>query len=190
MAQSDKFIGELEDVEAWIQNVYSVLRQEPAREIGGVYSQEEMDAEEEDVMSQRSQEVAGQSDGGTGVGSPIGDYAVTPDLFSSGEFGSLGSEGIVGSPVEVKVHDQSVDPDLSDDEYSRQMLDRVISPEPEEGERETSVDKKEYDVGFSMSANEVSYCAKFSGQITSALTFTVFTPSCAMRKYVPRRRLD
>ena len=155
--QSNRFMSELEDVEVWIQNAYTILRQEPAREIDGVYSQQEMDAEEEEVMSQRSQEVA---EGVASGGLQSGRFSGTPDLFSSGEFlpsdGSLGSEGLVGSLEEGKVHDTSVDPDLSDDEYNRQVLDRVISPEPEGEVVDSSVDDREYNVGFSMSTNEVS----------------------------------
>lgn len=161
--QSNRFMSELEDVEVWIQNAYTILRQEPAREIEGVYTQQEIDAEEEEVMSQRSQEVAEGGGSGDGVGSGglmSGRFSGTPDLFSSGEFlpsdGSLGSEGLVGSLEERKVHDTSVDPDLSDDEYNRQVLDRVISPEPEGAAEDTSVDDKEYNVGFSLSMNEVS----------------------------------
>ena len=151
-------------MEQWIQNAYSLLRQEPTRVIEGIYSQDEMDAEEAEVMGQRSRDSTGSSMGG-GSGS-VGDGghqfgygAASGELFSSGEFGSLGSEGlIVGSLEEVRVHDTSVDPDLSDDEYGKQVLDRVISPspEPEEGEGDQT---KEYEVGFGMSATEVSVAA-------------------------------
>ena len=169
--QSDKFLKELEGVEMWIQNAYSLLRQEPTRVIEGIYSQDEMDAEEAEVMGQRSRDSTGSSMGGgsgsVGVGGhQFGYGAASGELFSSGEFGSLGSEGlIVGSLEEIRVHDTSVDPDLSDDEYGRQVLDRVISPSPElvegEGEgEESSVDQtKEYEVGFGMSAMEVSVVA-------------------------------
>ena len=132
-----------------------------------------MDAEEAEVMGQRSRDSTGSSMGGgsdnVGVGGhQFGYGAASGELFSSGEFGSLGSEGlIVGSLEEIRVHDTSVDPDLSDDEYGRQVLDRVISPSPEpvegegEGEgEESSVDQtKEYEVGFGMSAMEVSVVA-------------------------------
>ena len=167
--QSDKFLKELEGVEQWIQNAYSLLRQEPTRVIEGIYSQDEMDAEEAEVMGQRSRDSTGSSMGGgsgsVGVGGhQFGYGAASGELFSSGEFGSLGSEGlIVGSLEEIRVHDTSVDPDLSDDEYGSQVLDRVISPSPElvEGEgEESSVDQtKEYEVGFGMSAMEVSVVA-------------------------------
>ena len=155
-SQSEKFMNELEDVEMWIYNAYSILREEPGREIEGIYSQEEMDAEEDEVMGQRSHEV-GPTVGGRGPGRrrgggrrQFGRFAGTPDLFSSD--GSLGSEGFMGSLEEDKVHDTSVDPDLSDDEYSRQIVERVISPEPE---GDTSVNDQEYNVAFSMSTNEV-----------------------------------
>ena len=160
-------------MEQWIQNAYSLLRQEPTRVIEGIYSQDEMDAEEAEVMGQRSRDSTGSSIGG-GSGS-VGDGghqfgygAASGELFSSGEFGSLGSEGLIaGSLEDVRVHDTSVDPDLSDDEYGRRVIDHVISPspEPEEGEGEgegegSSVDQtKEYDVGFAMSATEVSVTA-------------------------------
>ena len=158
-------------MEQWIQNAYSLLRQEPTRVIEGIYSQDEMDAEEVEVMGQRSRDSTGSSMGG-GSGS-VGDGghqfgygAASGELFSSGEFGSLGSEGLtVGSLEEVRVHDTSVDPDLSDDEYGRRVIDHVISPspEPEEGEGEgegSSVDQtNEYEVGFGMSATEVSVAA-------------------------------
>ena len=126
---------ELVDVEIWIQNAYSLLREEPARAIEGIYSQDEMDAEEAEVMGQRSRDGSSMDMVG---GHQLGYMAGTPDLFSSGEFmpsdGSLGSDGfIIGSLEEGKVHDTSVDPDLSDEEYNRQMLERVISPEPAEG---------------------------------------------------------
>ena len=171
--QSNRFMSELEDVEVWIQNAYTILRQEPAREIEGVYSQLEMDAEEEEVMSQRSQEVAGgvgSGDGSDGGGLQLGHFLGTPDLYSSGEFlpsdGSLGSEGFIGPLEEGKVHDTSVDPDLSDDEYNRQVLDRVISPEPEGGaEGDSSVDNLEYNVTFQMSANEVSKTEGRKGKV-------------------------
>ena len=178
--QSDRFMNELEDVELWIQNAYVILRQEPVREIEGVYSQQEMDAEEEEVMSQRSQDVMSQrsQEVADGVGSvdggglQVGRIAGTPDLFSSGEFfasdGSLGSEGFIGSLEERKIHDTSVDPDLSDEEYSRQILERVISPEPEgDGQGDTSVDNLEYNVAFSMSAHEVSKVHVGPGEIES-----------------------
>ena len=155
--QSDKFLKELEDVELWIQNAYSLLRQEPARAVEGIYTQDEMDAEEAEVMGQRSRDSSSSMGGGHQLG-----YAASGELFSSGEFGSLGSDGlIIGSLEEGKVHDTSVDPDLSDEEYKRQVLDRVISPEPDEVEGEgSSVDQaKEYEVGFSMSATEVSLAA-------------------------------
>ena len=116
-----------------------------------------MDAEEAEVMGQRSRDSGSSMGGGHQLG-----YAASGELFSSGEFGSLGSEGlIIGSLEEGKVHDTSVDPDLSDEEYKRQVLDRVISPEPDEGEGEgSSVDQaREYEVGFSMSATEVSLAA-------------------------------
>ena len=130
-----------------------------------------MDAEEAEVMGQRSRDSTGSSMGG-GSGS-VGDGglqfgygAASGELFSSGEFGSLGSEGLIGGSLEeIRVHDTSVDPDLSDDEYGRQVLDRVISPSPEpvegEGEGEgSSVDQtKEYEVGFAVSATEVSMAA-------------------------------
>ena len=113
-------------MELWIQNAYSLLRQEPTRAIEGM--QDEMDAEEAEVMGQRSRDSTSSSMGG---GQQLG-YAASGELFSSGEFGSLGSEGlIIGSLEEGKIHDTSVDPDLSDDEYKRQVLDRVISPEPD-----------------------------------------------------------
>ena len=134
-----------------------------------------MDAEEAEVMDQRSRDSTGSSMGG-GSGSAgdgghqFGYGATSGELFSSGEFGSLGSEGLmVGSLEEVRVHDTSVDPDLSDDEYGRRVIDHVISPSPEpvegegegEGEgEESSVDQiKEYEVGFGMSATEVSVAA-------------------------------
>lgn len=168
--QSDKFLKELEGVELWIQNAYSLLRQEPTRAIEGIYSQDEMDAEEAEVMGQRSRNSTGSSMGGGGSvgGHQFGYGAASGELFSSGEFGSLGSEGlIVGSLEEIGVHDTSVDPDLSDDEYGRRVIDHVISPspEPEEGEgegegEESSVDQtKEYEVEFGMSATEVSVAA-------------------------------
>ena len=146
--QSDKFMKELDDVELWVQNVYFTLRQEPAREIEGIYSQDEMDAEEEEVLGQRSQEVGPTIGGGRRHFGRIGG---TPDLFSSD--GSLGSEGFMGSLDEAKVHDTSVNPDLSDDEYVGQMVERVITPDLE---REVDVEDKEYEIGFSMSTNEVS----------------------------------
>ena len=155
--QSDKFMKELEGVELWIQNAYSLLRQEPARAIEGIYSQDEMDVEEAEVMGQRSRDSSSVMGGEHQLG-----YGGGGELLSSGEFvalsGSLGSEGlIIGSLEEGEVHDTSVDPDLSDDEYSRQIVERVISPEPAEGEEGSSVDQaKEYEVGFSMSATEVS----------------------------------
>lgn len=142
-AQSDKFMDELLDVEVWIRNASSLLRQEPAREIEGIYSQDEMDVEEAEVMSQRSRE-------GSSSAEMFGEHqleymARTPELYSSGEFsplgGSFGSDRLtIGSLEEGKHLDTSVDPDLSDDEYNRQMLERVISPEPEE--RESSVDRE------------------------------------------------
>ena len=158
-------------MELWIQNAYSLLRQEPTRAIEGIYSQDEMDAEEAEVMGQRSRDSTGSSMGGGGGsigGHQFGYGAASGELFSSGEFGSLGSEGlIVGSLEEIGVHDTSVDPDLSDDEYGRRVIDHVISPspEPEEGEgegeeEESSIDQtKEYEVEFGMSATEVSVAA-------------------------------
>lgn len=166
--QSDRFMSELEEVEVWIQNAYSILRQEPAREIEGVYSQEEMDAEEAEVIGQRARD-AGlplESVPGPGGGAHQFGYAVgSPDMLSSGEFlpsdGSLGSEGFVGSLEEGKVHDTSVDPDLSDEEYTRQVVGQAISPEPE---GETSVDDdQEYNVSFSMSTADVSHAVWYDG---------------------------
>jgi hypothetical protein len=152
-------LNELEGVELWIQNAYSLLRQEPTRAIEGIYSQDEMDAEEAELMGQRSRDSTGSSMGGStgGGGRQLRYGSASGELFSSGEFGSLGSEGlIVGSLEEVRVHDTSVDPDLSDDEYERRVLDRVISPEPDEGEGSSVDQTKEYEVGFGMSATEVS----------------------------------
>jgi hypothetical protein len=152
-------LNELEGVELWIQNAYSLLRQEPTRAIEGIYSQDEMDAEEAELMGQRSRDSTGSSMGGStsGGGRQLRYGSASGELFSSGEFGSLGSEGLViGSLEEIKVHDTSVDPDLSDDEYERRVLDRVISPEPDEGEGSSIDQTKEYEVGFGMSATEVS----------------------------------
>ena len=59
--QSDKFLKELEDVELWIQNAYSLMRQEPARAVEGIYTEDEMDAEEAEVMGQRSRVSTGSS---------------------------------------------------------------------------------------------------------------------------------
>ena len=157
--QSDKFLKELEDVELWIQNAYSLMRQEPARAVEGIYTQDEMDAEEAEVMGQRSRISTGSSMASSEH--HLGYAASGGELFSSGEFGSLGSEGLmtIGSLEEGRMPDTSVDPDLSDDEYGRQVLDRVISPEPgEEQVVESSADQsKEYEVGFSMSATEVRW---------------------------------
>lgn len=161
---------ELEGVELWIQNAYSLLRQEPGRAIEGIYSQDEMDAEEAEVMGQRSRDSSSVM-GGVG-------YAASGELMSSGEFGglseSLGSEGlIIGSLEEGGVLDTSVDPDLPDDQYSQQMLERVITPEPAEG---SSVDQtKEYEVGFSMSTTEVSLLLYTT--TTCIACFCYFLPS-------------
>ncbi len=140
----DKFIRDLVEVEGWLAQVYNLLCQEPARGLGDYAGNEQQSASSEE---------------GEGEEEPDKEDPSYDDMISDDSQGSLGLETSadysLGSPVDVAPngapldssvdgpsHETSVNMDLDDDQFSQEVLQRVISPE---GERE---DENEAIPGF------------------------------------------
>ena len=129
--ERERFLSELGDVEQWLTEVYSALEREPLRHVTS-YTPEEVCTLQEEYSDDGttggltlSEQVKIDPDGMTGAEGE--EFSVHREVSISGS--SLGSD-LLDLGVEPEVLDASVNVELEDDEYKKQVLERVFSPSP------------------------------------------------------------
>ena len=126
--EKERFLDELVDVEKWLTEVYDVLTRDPNRDQEISYSIEEVYGLQEEYSEE------GVNIGGSGGGLNLLEQvkqeegveeslSVHREVSISGS--SLGSELL--EMVEPEALESSVDVDLEDEEYEKQVLEQVLS---------------------------------------------------------------
>ena len=126
--EKERFLDELVDVEKWLTEVYDVLTRDPNRDQEISYSIEEVYGLQEEYSEE------GVNVGGGGGGLTLSEQvkqeegveeslSVHREVSISGS--SLGSELL--EMVEPEALESSVDVDLEDEEYEKQVLEQVLS---------------------------------------------------------------
>lgn len=132
-----RFLGELCDVENWLEEVYAVLERDPIHEHVPCYTPEEVHAMQEeysdDGVIEREFDAAATEEGASqeqvnseSVDGTDGshDFSVHREVTISGS--SLGSD-IIDHYDGIEQLDTSVDVEMSDEQYQQQVMSRVLS---------------------------------------------------------------
>ena len=124
--ERERFLTELGDVEEWLAEVYSVVRMEPNRAGTIAYTPEEVRAFQEEysdegVTADRGLTLIKPDNIGDGAADQ---FSVHREVSISGS--SLGSD-LLELGVGPEILETSVDVELGDDEYQKQVMEQVLS---------------------------------------------------------------
>ena len=126
LQEKERFLDELADVETWLAEVYEVLAREPNRDQEVSYTLEEVCGLQEEYSEEGVNTDGGELTLSEGVkpGERVEEsLSVHREVSISGS--SFGSELL--EMAEHEVAETSVDVELEDDEYEKQVLEQVLS---------------------------------------------------------------
>ena len=168
----ERFVADLSEVEVWLAQVYSLLCQEPAREVTEGYGDPPLESETSIVTMGAGREVEMRDTFVVGGGRERVKYPSEPCSFDSVD-GNLITmmEGEDGSPFDKQVLNSSVDIALEDEEYEQEVLKRVLSPVEGEGEEEEETVEQEME-GEKGHVDPLLYTLRSSQHAGGSLTAT------------------